>query len=96
MYASYAEYLRLPEFRAVCKRVRQRSRGLCEWCGIRPAVEPHHVAYCKWGEIDHEFNLLDVCRGCHCDLHRCQSCGGVKLKATEIKSGTRICRLCRS
>jgi hypothetical protein len=96
MYTSYAEYLRLPAFREVCHRVRQRSRGLCEWCGVGRAVEPHHVAYCRWGQVDDEFNLLDVCHECHCDLHRCESCGAVALKAAEIKAGGRTCKSCRS
>lgn len=95
-YSSYAEYLRLPEFREVCRRARRRSMGVCEWCGVRRATEPHHVAYCRWGEIDHEFNLLDVCHECHCDLHRCVRCHQVRLKAREIKLGERVCRECRS
>lgn len=94
MYVSYAEYLRLPEFRMVCNRVRQRSGGLCEWCGIRKATEPHHVAYCEWGQVDDELNLLDVCHQCHCNLHRCQRCLDVKLKAKDIKLGKRICVEC--
>lgn len=96
MYASYAEYLRLPEFRSVCERVKVRSGGVCEWCGKRPATEPHHVAYCKWGEVDTELNLLHVCHQCHCDLHRCEQCDQVTLKAAEIKTGSRVCRKCRS
>lgn len=94
-YSTYAEYLELPEFRAVCEKVRRRSSGVCEWCGRRQAVEAHHVAYCRWGEIDTELNLLDVCRPCHCNLHRCKSCGEVKLKAADIKKGSRVCRKCR-
>ena len=94
-YATYSEYLRLPAFRDVCNRVRQRSGGVCEWCGLSPAVEPHHVVYCRWGEVDDEFNLLDVCHECHCDLHRCESCGQVTLKATEVKTGARNCKACR-
>lgn len=96
MYASYTEYLRLPAFRDVCNRVRVRSQGKCEWCGLRKATEPHHVVYCKWGEVDDEFNLLDVCHACHCDLHSCESCGKVALKAAEIKAGVRTCKVCRS
>lgn len=95
-YSSYSEYLRLPEFRAVVHRVKVRSGGVCEWCGKRRATEPHHVAYCRWGEVDTELNLLFVCNECHCDLHRCRSCGEVALKAADIKSGSRVCRACRS
>jgi hypothetical protein len=95
-YSSYVEYLRLPEFRAVVNRVKARSGGVCEWCGKRPAIEPHHVTYCRWGEVDTELNLLFVCSKCHCDLHRCSECCQVTLKAADIKSGSRVCRLCRS
>jgi hypothetical protein len=94
-YSTYVEYLSLPAFRSVCDRVRQRSSGICEWCGVRPATEPHHVVYCRWGEIDDEFNLLDVCHECHCDLHRCKSCQQVKLKSAEIKAGVNVCKKCR-
>jgi len=94
-YSTYAEYLRLPQFRDVCRRVRMRSGGICEWCGRRKATEPHHVVYCQWGEIDDDFNLLDVCHECHCDLHRCVACGRVSLKSREIKSGSRVCIGCK-
>jgi hypothetical protein len=94
-YANYQEYLRLPEFREVCGIVRERSGGVCEWCGVNKATEPHHVVYCKWGEIDHPFNLLDVCHDCHCYLHTCDLCGLVTLKASDIKSGARVCKECR-
>lgn len=96
MYSTYQEYLQLPEFRAVCSEVRQRSGGVCEWCGARDATEPHHVAYCMWGTVDISFNLLDVCHQCHCDLHRCSECRQVKLKARHIKAGSQMCDDCMS
>jgi hypothetical protein len=94
-YTSYDEYLSHPEFRAVCNKVFERSGGICEWCGFRRATEPHHVQYCKWGEFDTELNLLHVCHKCHCDLHRCEVCKKVNLKAKHIKSGDRVCDRCR-
>lgn len=93
-YRTYSEYLALPEFRAVCNAVRLRSGGVCEWCGRRRATEPHHVAYCKWGDVDTDLNLLDVCHQCHCDLHRCSACNEVALKASHIKNGDRVCDKC--
>lgn len=94
LYTSYSEYLKLPEFRAVCQRIRQRSGGICECCKVAKATEPHHVVYCKWGEIDSEHNLLDVCHKCHCKLHTCEQCGQVKLKAKQIKLGKKVCFDC--
>lgn len=94
-YVSYREYLELPDYRAVCDEVRRRSGGICEVCKARAAIEAHHVAYCKWGEVDTPENLLDVCRQCHCDLHRCSRCEEVTLKAVEIKAGSKVCRACQ-
>ena len=93
-YSSYAEYLRLPAFRRVCEQVRNRSKGNCEKCGHRSATEVHHVAYCKWGEVDTKENLMHVCHKCHCDLHRCSVCHKVTLKSGEIKRKLDICKEC--
>lgn len=95
LYANYAEYLKLPEFRLVCDAVRARSMGRCEWCGLAKATEVHHVAYCKWGQVDTEINLLDVCNPCHCELHTCKQCGDIKLKARHIKAGSQVCDDCK-
>lgn len=94
-YKTYAEYLQLPEFRAVCKTVRERSGGICEICRQREASQPHHVKYCRWGEIDRPENLIDSCYQCHCDAHRCERCSRVCLKAREIKLGLKVCAACR-
>ncbi len=92
-YSTYAEYLALPEYRAVCRVVAERSMGYCEFCGDA-ADDFHHVKYCKWGEIDTPENLLHVCRECHENEHTCHGCGGY-LKAEAIKKRTRFCRQCR-
>lgn len=93
-YSRYSDYLRTPEFAAVRQLVRDRSGGLCERCGDT-ATEPHHVKYCKWGEFDSPENLIDMCNRCHCNAHRCESCGRVNLKARHIKRGQKRCDDCR-
>jgi hypothetical protein len=95
MYSTYEEYLRLPEFRAVCSLVRQRSGGLCEQCKERTAVDPHHVRYCRWGEIDTPENLLDLCHRCHTLAHTCETCGDLAIFAKHIKRNTKVCDRCQ-
>lgn len=47
----------------------QRAGGICERCRRRPATEPHHLRYPKWGTFDVPENLIAVCHACHCELH---------------------------
>jgi hypothetical protein len=93
MYSTYAEYLRHPRFRAVCKLVRQRSGGKCERCG-RQAIDFHHVRYCRWGDFDTPDNLQHLCRECHEAAHTCLRCGGI-MKSADIKRGGESCGRCR-
>jgi len=94
MYFSYGEYLRLPAFRDVVEIVKSRSAGVCELCRSRTATEPHHVRYCRWGDVDTPDNLLHLCHQCHTDAHRCRDCGRVNLKARHIKRGHLKCDEC--
>jgi hypothetical protein len=94
-YATYAEYLRHPRFRAVCERVRGRSGGRCETTSCScVAVDFHHIRYCRWGDFDEPENLRHLCRKCHELAHKCGSCGGW-LKSDAIKLGSNLCRKCR-
>jgi hypothetical protein len=90
-YSRYAEYLKHPIFLAVVETAKERSSGLCEKCGGKAKIEPHHIRYCKWGEFDTPENLLMLCRECHANEHRCQRCGRVTLKASHIKLNTKEC-----
>ncbi len=90
-YSRYSEYLKHPIFLAVVETAKERSGGLCEKCGNKAKIEPHHIRYCKWGEFDTPENLLMLCRECHANEHRCQRCGQVTLKASHIKLNIREC-----
>ena len=90
-YSNYEEYLRHPIFLGSVESAKQRSGGLCEKCGSKAKIEPHHIRYCKWGEFDPPENLLMLCRECHTSEHTCQKCGHVTLKALHIKLNTREC-----
>jgi hypothetical protein len=54
--------------------VKERSGGICEGCGIRPATEVHHRKYRSRGGGNEVSNLLDLCgwgnhSGCHGEAH---------------------------
>ncbi len=68
-YATYQDYLRHPRFLAIRQLVMERAGGVCERCGVRPAREPHHLRYPKWGTFDVPDNLIAVCHECHCRFH---------------------------
>lgn len=67
-YATYAEYLRHPKFRAVRAEALARTSGRCEVCGA-PASEVHHLRYPPWGTFDVPENLQPLCHGCHEEAH---------------------------
>lgn len=68
-YRTYEEYLATPEFQAIKAEVWRRCNGMCERCGKRPAVDPHHLRYPKWGTVDVPENITALCRQCHCEAH---------------------------
>jgi hypothetical protein len=54
----------------------QRSGFVCEHCGIRPAVEVHHLRYpdawpgsAEWIAAEKLTYLVATCRECHEDVH---------------------------
>src|SRR4051812_17307832 len=46
----YASYLLTPEWQRRRKLVMQRSKGMCEGCLTRPAVQVHHLTYDRVGK----------------------------------------------
>ena len=62
------------ESRRAYQQVKDRSFGLCEICGIKPATETHHRQYRSRGGRDTVSNLIHVCgwgnhTGCHGRAH---------------------------
>jgi hypothetical protein len=62
------------ESRLAYAKVRERSFGMCEICGIRQATEIHHRQHRSHGGLDIVTNLLHVCgwgnhTGCHGKAH---------------------------
>jgi hypothetical protein len=56
------------------KAVKNRSKGVCEGCGLVPATEIHHRQYRSRGGTDAVSNLLHLCgwgnhTGCHGVAH---------------------------
>lgn len=62
------------EARRAYQLAADRSFGLCEICGVRPATETHHRKYRSRGGGHEAANLLRVCgwgnhTGCHGKAH---------------------------
>jgi len=68
-YSTYLQYLRHPTYLAVRQQVIDRSRGMCERCGLRAYTEVHHLRYPPWGTFDVVENLQALCHQCHCAIH---------------------------
>jgi hypothetical protein len=56
------------------KLIKQRSRGICEGCGLAPATQAHHRQYRSRGGADIAQNALHLCgsgnhTGCHGKAH---------------------------
>lgn len=69
-YATYAEYLAHPRYRAIRQQAIDRSGGTCEQCKERPVSEVHHVQYPAWGTFEKNADhLLAMCHPCHCQIH---------------------------
>jgi 5-methylcytosine-specific restriction protein A len=47
-----------------------RAGGICERCGIRPAVDAHHLVRRSRGGRDRIDNLVALCEDCHAEEHR--------------------------
>jgi 5-methylcytosine-specific restriction endonuclease McrA len=76
-WALYNVYLQSPIWADKRRRVFERSRKLCEGCGVRRAVHLHHLRYPKgvlpgsdeWIRAEKLFDLVALCDSCHADLH---------------------------
>lgn len=76
--------------------VKERSGGVCEGCGVRPATDVHHRRYRSRGGGHEVSNLLHLCggesglaggnhSGCHGVAHR----GAGALVGWSVESGPR-------
>lgn len=67
-WKAYDAYLESDEWRRKRALVLKRSAGVCEGCGVRPAVQVHHLHY-KRVFREMLFDLVAVCRQCHDAIH---------------------------
>jgi hypothetical protein len=67
-WRQYDQYMDSPAWKARRRAVMERSRGLCEGCGSRPATQVHHMTYAN---VCNEFlwELKAVCDHCHARCH---------------------------
>src|SRR5512139_1112101 len=50
--------------------IRQRDKK-CQWCKIKPAVDPHHIFTRSISVLRHDpCNGIGLCKGCHMQAHQ--------------------------
>jgi len=77
MVAAYEIYLQSTEWLDKRRRVLARAKSMCEGCGIRNAVQAHHLSYPaavlpgskEWIGAEKLFHLVALCLRCHQDLN---------------------------
>lgn len=67
-YKKYEAYLLSPEWKRRRELVLKRANYMCEGCGIKTAVQVHHLTYVRlYNEM--LFDLVAVCLDCHKRIH---------------------------
>jgi 5-methylcytosine-specific restriction endonuclease McrA len=56
-------------YNALRRRVLERDRWLCQFCGHRQQLDIHHIIPRSRGGSDSEDNLITLCRTCHGVIH---------------------------
>jgi 5-methylcytosine-specific restriction endonuclease McrA len=64
----YYRHLGSDKWADLRRRVFLRSKGICEGCGERRAVQVHHLTYERLGD-EMLFDLAAVCMTCHEKIH---------------------------
>jgi hypothetical protein len=93
-WALYEVYLQSPIWLEKRRRVFERSRRLCEGCGVRRAIHLHHLRYPKgalpgsdqWLRAEKLFDLVALCDSCHADLHPDKDMCGVAFPSRAEQS----------
>jgi 5-methylcytosine-specific restriction endonuclease McrA len=67
-WADYNAYMSSPEWQNKRHAVFARSGHTCEQCGVRRAVQVHHVNYDRLGH-ERLSDLLAICLPCHRERH---------------------------
>ena len=67
-WRQYDQYIDSPAWKALWRAVMERSRGICEGCGCRPATQVHHETYKNFGN-EFLWELRAVCDHCHRRCH---------------------------
>ena len=74
---AYEEWQQGPLWREKRRLVFERCRGICEGCGVRRAVEVHHVRYPRgelpgsegWKRLEKLWDMVGICERCHREIH---------------------------
>ncbi len=64
----YQAHLLSDKWRRLRVKVFARSKGMCEGCAERRAVQVHHLTYDRMG-FEMLFDLAAVCKRCHEEIH---------------------------
>ena len=54
---------------ALMKRILERDRWRCQFCGAQVNLQVHHIVFRSQGGSDSEANLITACAECHRNLH---------------------------
>lgn len=57
------DYLLSEKWKNISNRVMQRAKKICEGCGLKPAIQIHHLTYRRFGD-EMLFDLVAVCEEC--------------------------------
>jgi 5-methylcytosine-specific restriction endonuclease McrA len=64
----YDAYMQSTKWAHIRQRVLERENYVCQGCGIRGAIQAHHLTYDRFKE-EMLFDLVAVCRSCHERIH---------------------------
>lgn len=65
---AYDAHIKSDKWKSIRQRVIKRAGGICEGCGLSPAVQAHHLSYDHLGD-EFLWELCAVCISCHERAH---------------------------
>ena len=74
------------EYKTLCKSILQRDNWKCRSCGMRSALNVHHIQFRSQQGPDKSWNLITLCQACHSGVHEYKlSIGSLADADKEVK-----------